>query len=149
MGKFGHYEKLSTSGKTSTFTIHSVTVNGKSPKLIGRFAGESNTGYYNQLLKRSFQYAQQVAANAVTAAMLDENRAEDRALYPEFVIEGWENVTDSKGKPVDFSTEDCKDFLESLPGWVFDEVRGHFSNPRNFAGTVAIETEQVEAKSKN
>ena len=45
---------------------------------------------------------------------------------------------------VEFSLEECKQFLGALPNWLFDEMRLFAGNPSNFAEMI-----DVQVSSKN
>lgn len=128
------------------FTIYTITMpNGKHPTLVGRYAGESNKPYYNALLKKQMKTvsAKQAAfkAGTINEEMVGENREQNRELFPEFVLTGWRDVTDGKGKDLKFTKADCFDFLCALPNEDCDDVFNHFSNRVNFKKDVpTVET---------
>ena len=41
----------------------------------------------------------------------------------DYIVTGWSNVEDAKGKAVKFSKEVCRQFLIAIPGDMFDELR--------------------------
>ena len=89
MADFSHLKALEVSAdKTSRYTIHQITVNGKTPTLIVAPATEANKPYFNALLKRSGKSTRAVRAGMVSAGMIDETREEDRELYPRLVAKG-------------------------------------------------------------
>ena len=68
----------------------------------------------------------------MTLEGLDANRADDRELYPLFIITGWGNVFDTNQQPVAFSQSVCKEFIAQLPAWIFDDIRVFCSQASNF-----------------
>lgn len=152
MADFGFVRQQAVSdGATARFTLYGIQMpTGDNPVLVGRYAGEANRPYYNALLKRQAKRVQAtqaaLRANAVTPEMIALNRDDDRELFPRFVLTGWENVCDAKGKPVAFSEENARDFLEALPNEDFDEVRGFFSNRSQFRQADAITAEEAVAE---
>lgn len=127
---FANLKKLDIdSKKTSIYTIVEIT---GSPKLIVKPATEVNKPYYNQILKRAKRNSRSIQAGGINSDMLESNRDEDRALFPKYVITGWENVNNDEGKAVDFNEANCKAFLEALPDWIFDGVRDYCASPSNF-----------------
>lgn len=150
MADFGYLDGLKvTDSNTAELTIHSIVLpNGKSPILVGRCAGQNNKPYFNVLLRTNSRRAKIVKAQGVNASMLDENRDQDRELFPRHVITDWKDVVDSKGKPVAFSRENCEEFLQHLPDHIFDQVRDFFATPENFVGDlVSIEETEEQGKS--
>jgi hypothetical protein len=147
MANFGHLKSLDvTKEKTVTYTINQITVNDKSPVLTVAPATEANKGYFNALLKRAGRSARQVAAGKINAALISENRDEDRMLYPAHVVLGWEDVYDAEGNPVPFTKEDCADFLRALPDWIFDDLRNFCGKPDNFVESTSFD---LDATAKN
>lgn len=143
MTDFGHLKKLDVKDKTARYSIFQIE---GEPALILKPANEANKPYFNAVLKRSRRNVKAIQAGAVNQAMISENRAQDRELFPRFVVVGWEGVTDSKGKEVEFSRDNCSDFLRALPDWIFDEVRNYASNSANFADDFPVD---AEAKAGN
>lgn len=132
MSQFDYLKTLEVKDRTARYTMHAIQLGDRSPTLLVRPATEANKPYFNALLKRARSYASQLQANAVNESMLVENRNEDRAMYPEFIVVGWEDVVDSKGKTVEFTKEACADFLKSLPNWLFDDLRAFCGKPTSF-----------------
>lgn len=141
MSNFSHLGSLEVSAdKTAEYTLHQITVNGVSPTLIVAPATEVNKPYFNALLKRAGKNARQVRAGAVNTGLIEENRDEDRELYPKYVIKGWRNVLDVEGATVKFSQKEVQSFLDALPAWMFDDLRSFCGSPVNFTELVDIDT---------
>ncbi len=140
MSKFGYLSKADV-GKdaVASYTIHQITVNGRTPTLVLRPATVENSAYFNEVLKRPSQ-ARSLRGGKINPAVVRENRADDFRLYPEHVVVGWCDVVASDGSDVDFCKEDVADFLNELPDWIFDEVRGFAGNIENFAGSIDVDT---------
>ncbi len=144
---FSHNSALDvSSARTSEMTLYHLA---GEPVLTGRIAGEANKPYFNQLLRRSAR-ARKVsrATGQISAAQVTENRNEDRELFPKCVLTKWQGVVDSNGAAVEFTIENCAAFLESLPDWVFDDVREHFATTSNFLDPDALGMD-VEEVTKN
>lgn len=141
MTDFSHLTKLSVDSKnTADFPLYDLE---GTPVLQLTHAGQSNKGYYNALLKTAASATKRgVKANALNSSILDENRAEDKKLYPKFIVVGWTGITDSQGKDVPFDQERCTEFLKCLPDYIFDEIRAFAGNPRNFTD-MEIDSESV------
>jgi len=137
-----------TNDAVREYTMYGITLpNGESPTLIGRHGGETNKPYFNELLKTAADKAKMIQAGKVNTGMLAENREQDRALYPQFVLTGWKDVCDAEGEIVAFTKQGCVDFLGALPDHVFDDVRNFFGNPANFMGTVSADDAVAQGKS--
>lgn len=139
---FSHLKQLDVKNKTVDYPIYQIA---GEPVLVLKPATEANKPYFNAVLKRSRRNIRAVQSGAINNKMLAENRDEDRELYPRHVIADWKGITDSKGKPVDFSVDACRSFLEALPDWVFDEIRNFAGSSANFTGEVI----DVETKAGN
>ena len=145
MADFSHLKKLDVSvGQTTEYVFNQITVNDKSPVLIVAPATEANKPYFNALLRRAGKTTRQVRSGSINIGMLEDNRTEDRSLYPKHVVKGWRDVTDAGGDDVPFSVESCTDFLTALPDWLFDELRSFCGNPASFADVL-----DSEATAKN
>jgi hypothetical protein len=148
MSKFNHIREQRIKGdKTVEYFLDQISVNGKTPVLVVRPATEANKPYFNAQIKRSARTARRVSSGKITAAVIEQNRNEDRDLFPQHVIVDWRNVCDGEGNPVPFSKPDCADFLDALPDWVFDDLRNFCSAPGNFSPE--LEEIDPEAVGKN
>jgi len=147
MSKFGHIKSANlTAEKTVEYTMHQITVNGKSPTMIVKPASEINKGYFNALLKRSARLQRKVQAGRIDAATIAENRNEDRDLYPVHVIVGWKDVVGEDGQDVPFSSQDCADFLGAIDNFIFDDLRNFCGTPTNFADGLDVTTTEQHGK---
>jgi hypothetical protein len=128
---FSHLARLQVSSdRTARYTV--AELEGE-PVLEIAPATEANKPYFNALLKRVKGVAQRIKGGQMTATMLAENRAEDADLYPGLVVRGWPKAPlDASGKPVPWSQDACRAFLQALPGWIFDNLRKFASDPRSF-----------------
>ena len=115
-------------------TLYQIDVNGKSPTLRVRPATEANKPYFSALLKRNSKLAAQLEAKKITPALIEETRDTDRELYAKFVVIGWHDMVQPDGKDIPFTPEDCVEFLEELPDWLFDLTREFCRENTNFAG---------------
>lgn len=131
MTKFSHLkQKLDVAQALSWLDLPEIAPNAR---IFLKFAGESNTQYYNEMLKKSGKRARQTVRNSfIDAAMLQANRRDDRELYPLYVIENWENLPDDKGKDVPYNPNNAQDLCEQLPDWLFDKIRDHAATPEKF-----------------
>jgi hypothetical protein len=152
MADFGFVRQQAVSdGATASFTLYGIEMpNGANPVLVGRYAGEANRPYYNALLKRQAKRVQRtqaaLRAGMVDPEMLAQNRDDDRELFPRFVLTGWAEVCDAKGKEVPFNEQNAADFLAALPNEDFDDARNFFSNRSNFRKAESMTTEEAVAE---
>lgn len=127
MANFSHLKKLEVSGnKTVDFVIFQIA---GEPIMKVVAASESNRPYFNELLRKG---GKRQAKKKVDAATVQSNREEDRVLYAKHIVKDWSGVQDEKGKDVPYSHDDCLGFLQSLPDWLFDELRAFASDLQNF-----------------
>ncbi len=147
MADFGHIQSNKLSAKnTAEFTFHDIQVNGKSPTLILAPATEANKPYFNALLKSQGKKARQVRAGNINTGMIEQNRDEDRDLYPKYIVQGWFDVVGADGKEVEFNIEDCIKFLKALDDFRFDDVRNFAGNPHSFAETIDVQVTAGNSK---
>ncbi len=141
MADFSHLKALEvTAGRTAEYKIHQITVNERTPALTVGPATEANKPYFNVLLRRAGRSARTIRAGTISASLVSENREEDLELYSKFVIKGWTDMVDcSTGKDVKFSADECRQFLQELPDWLFDDLRNFCGNPANFTEQMNVE----------
>lgn len=138
MTKFGHLKSLEVqSTATADYPIYDI---GESAVLKIAPATEANKPYYNAILRTTKRTAQmQRAKKGIDVALLKQNREEDRKLYPDHIIKGWDGVVDANGKQVKFSKEEAKDLVDALPDWMFDQLRNFASDHCNFVDGIDVE----------
>lgn len=141
MTDFSHLKNLEVKDNTEEYPLSFIA---GEPVLIVKPATESNKGYFNAVLRKSRQTLK-AAKNGVNAKMVKQNREEDRELYSEHVIVGWNGIKDKNGDPVEHSVKNVLAFLEQLPDWIFDEIRTFCGQSANFVK----ETINVEEKLGN
>ena len=140
MSRFDQLKKLEVSGtKTARLTLYALE---SEPVLILAPATESNKPYFNGLLKRNARHLNRIQSRTITVSVTKENRDDDRRLYAEHVVKGWESISDSQGNQVPFDKEACLEFLTALPDYIFDDVRVFATNPRNFTEEM-VDPEEV------
>jgi len=129
MSKFAHLSQLDVSGKTAWMDLDDIE---GTPRLCIRYAGQSNSGYYNALLKRSGGRSRKVLTGQMDVQMIVDSLDDDRELFPMHVITGWEGVKDMDGNDVPFTRSACAEFCAALPDWIFDKIRNFASMPHRF-----------------
>jgi hypothetical protein len=130
MPKFSNLRKLEVKAETTAeFTFYQIE---GEPILIVAPATEANKPYFNKLLKSSRKNQRRLQSGNFTSAVIAENRDNDRALYPQFIVRGWKKVVDDSGKQTPFSQENVKAFLGELPDWLFDDLRNFAGDPQSF-----------------
>lgn len=142
--KFSYLEALAPKDSVP-YKLREITIDGRNPVLYVRPATKDNKGYFNALLKAAASDAKKARSNEDAVS---DARVEDRALYPEHVITGWDNVVDaSTGEAVPYSPEEGAAFLQAIPDWLFDELRIFTGNVRNFVEAGVVDTEQLAKNS--
>jgi len=141
---FSHLKKFDIKGNTAEFVLDDIEVE-PAPILILKPATQSNRKYFNALLKGSGTRLSRIKRAKIDEKVYEDNLKEDKKLYPEHVIVGWKNVTDTSGKEVSFNKQNCISFVEQLPDWIFEKVRNFAATNENFV------EEQMDAEevSKN
>lgn len=120
------------------------------PTLDCRPATQENKPFFNAILLKNKQILRKQKgrrAAAPTAQMLAEARVADIELFVKYIVVGWANVVDAKGKVVKFTQEVCKQFLEAIPGDMFDELRMFCLEIANFR--LEMDPEELEELSGN
>jgi hypothetical protein len=128
---FDHLKKLEVRREATTW----VELPEVSPKarVQVRPATEANPPYFNAMLKTAAPRARRVTrTDRVSIEDTAENRDEDRALFPRYVLVGWEGILDTAGQPVPFSSDHARDFCRALPDWLFDRIRNVAATPERF-----------------
>ena len=145
---FNHVRKLAVApSATSTFTFYQIQ--GR-PSLTVKPTGEANPQYMNAMFKRSKGVARRLRAGDLSVDLLEETRDIDLALYPKYVILGWEDVMTDQDEPAPFNAETVSMFLNALPDDMFDELRAHCSDLSNFRDDGdGLQDEDVESIAKN
>lgn len=155
MGNFSHLKKLSVKGKTAEFPISLIRFEKKngdeienvSPVLIVSPATSINKPYINAALRKMSKKLKRAASTGIVGkSENDELRKISIQLYPQYVIEGWEDMPDSDGNFVEFTEESCRDFLEAYPKELMDELIDFCSKNSNFAEVLDMESAGEIAK---
>jgi len=140
MSNFNYLKKLEVEGKTARCEIHNIP---GEPVLIVKPATEANKPYFNAVLRQSKRNVRAVQSGAINAAMLSENRNQDRELFPKFVVVGWEKVSDADGNFAEFTEENCRAFLDAMPDWLFDKIRNFAGDCSNFMEDAPVDVESL------
>lgn len=115
---------------------------GKRARILLAPATEANPNYYNAMLKLSGKRVRaMVKSDEITAEDAALNRDDDRALYPRFVIRGWEFVEGEPGGDgvgedgfVPFTRQNAAQLCQLLPAHLMDRLRNHAATPERFYG---------------
>ena len=111
---------------------------GAKARILLAPAGESNTQYYNAMLKMSGARVRALAkSQTLTAENAEQSRDEDRELFPLFIIKNWENL-EGTGEGLDenghvpFSRENARKLCQALPSHLMDYMRNEAATPSRF-----------------
>ena len=141
MSMFDHYQTRQVDADESR-QVTLYNVKGE-PVLFVKYAGEANKPYFNDLLRRNQKMARTLRGRAISTSVMEKTRESDRSLYSEHIVVGWEKVVDRNGDPVEFTQENCLEFLKALPPEEFDEVRAFCTNQYNFTEGDADEEDEA------
>jgi len=102
--------------------------------LTVRTAMPENEDYQAASLRMSGNRQQAIAlAGRLTNEDADEDRKEDRVLYPKYVVVGMGGVLNKKtGKEVPDTAENRRALVKALPRWIFDKLRLFCMRPERF-----------------
>lgn len=122
----------------STAMPYRITDLDPAPTIWFKPATSANKPFWAATLKRMNARNQGGRRAArLTPASTEESRDEDRELYAKYCATKWEGVLDRGGKEVAFSIDNVLAYLNALPDWIFDGVRGFVTEPGNYAGEAA------------
>jgi len=100
-----------------------------------RPATEDNKDYAAALLKLSSKKARKnrSSSRTTTVKSIKALRQQNQLLVARYCLVGWdENMTDTKGKPIEFNSTRALKFLQSIPHWIFDRLMAWLNDPDNF-----------------
>jgi|TARA_Y100000310_G_scaffold160698_2_gene160516 hypothetical protein len=143
MSQFDFSDQEVEKGSTSEYTIYELA---DEPVLVVTPAAETNRPYYQTMLRRMGKQQ----GRKISAAIVRENRDDDRELYAKYIVVGWRGVMNKAQKEVPFSRENCADFLKALPNHIFDGLRTHCGELLNFLeDEEGIDPDELEASAGN
>ena len=124
MADFSNLQSLHVKdGDTAEFVFYGIA---GEPTLEVKPATAENKPFFNRVLAKNKQLQRKRKGRAEqlpTATSILEARKEDIEMFVELIIVGWSNVLDASGKAVKYSAENCRQFLNAIPGDMFDELR--------------------------
>ena len=129
MGQFDHIKQQTATTETVRFEIPELS---GTPWLEVAQATEANPGFLNAALRMRNAQRRGVRQGRVSPGQIERGRQTDLVLFSKHVVKGWGNVTDNSMKPVEFTPEDCREFLEALPLDISNELRAFCTDPANF-----------------
>jgi hypothetical protein len=114
-----------------------------SPILTLRSMTKLNPQYLDAALNSS--RGKDIDKKKINAELINRLRDTNIDLVSRYVVQSWENVYDSKGKPVKFSQSECKDFLQAISkgaGLVsLDDMFEFAQDVTNFIDVIDVMTE--------
>ena len=127
---FDHLKKLEVKEATTWVELPEL---GPKARVCVRPATEANKPYFNAMLRSAGQRARRMArTDRMTAEDAQQSRAEDRQLFPRYVLVNWEGIEDTDGNPAAFNADHAREFCEKMPDWIFDKIRNAASTPERF-----------------
>jgi len=128
MSNFSHLKKLNIEeDRTAEYVLHELE---PAVKLTVRPASECNKKYFNAVIRLSKKRSGR--KSSVSLKAIEEDRKDDLPLFAKYIIVDWKNCVDANGKEVPFSVEDCEEFLNCLPSYLFNQLRLFCSDITNF-----------------
>lgn len=128
---FDHLSKLEVRREAQT-TVELPELSPKA-RVHVKPATEANPLYFNAMLKRTGARARRmVRTDRITQEDAEQNRAEDRELFPRYILAGWDDILDQDNQPVPFNADTAKEFCAKLPAWLFDRIRNAAATPERF-----------------
>ena len=130
---FDHLKKLEVGERTARLELPEIA-----PKawIEGRPANESNSRYFNAMMKKSGRIIAQAARTGrLTPEQLVQNRNADRKLLPTHVFTTWggmEDIEDGNRVTVEFSVENAAELCRQCPEYIFDRIKNFFATSESF-----------------
>ena len=154
MSQFDHLKALHVKdGDTADYYFEEL---GGTPYLTCAPATNVNKAFLNAVMKKSKE-ASRVAnarrrlrgSDEVTDAAIERARLEDIELFVEYIVSGWGNVFNTDGEPVEFTKENCREFLQAIPPEMFADLRLFCLDVRNFRQETGMDPDEQEALQGN
>ena len=156
--QFGQLKAMTVkAGDTADFFFNEIE---GIPQLTCLPATNINKPFLNAVLKQSKEAARKARAlrkvkgkkqdEAATDAAIARARKEDVELFVSFIVQGWEDVFNVEGEPVEFNEENCRDFLNAIPPEMFNDLRVFCLDIRNFRPDLdSMDSDEQEELSGN
>tara|TARA_R110000737_G_scaffold47134_5_gene67063 strand:+ start:1363 stop:1836 length:474 start_codon:yes stop_codon:yes gene_type:complete len=157
MSQFGQLKALHVKdGDTAEFYFNELE---GIPQLTCKPATNVNKAFLNAVMAASKEASRVARAKkkikgkqdeAITQAAIDRARMDDIELFVDHVVVGWEDVVNQNEEPVEFTAENCRDFLQAIPPEMFTELRLFCLDIRNFRPEVTkMDPEEQETLQGN
>lgn len=146
---FANFAKLKLKPDvTAVFTFFELEGN---PSLEVKPAGETNKAFMNAVLKKNSSVDAVVNKKKhPTVEDIEISRIEDCSLFSEYVVVSFvKEPVDTTNKPVKFSKENCRLFLEALPLSILRRLTQFCLNDSNFREEDELNAEEVSEMAKN
>lgn len=154
MADYSHLRKLDvTEESEAEYTFSDIIVgrnddgSGISPSIFFHPMVQSNKRFLRERIRVSTERAEQVSKSKKKDKVeqlvdrMDEDLEFDRVLAARACAVRWGVAPkDKDGNEPEFSAEECLSFLQALPDFIFEPLRGWLQNPYNFVDAEAYET---------
>lgn len=115
-------------------------------------AAESNKPYWNETLRQIEKRVRKGKGKIqINAEKIARERAVDKTLLGRYCLVGWTGVKEADGTDVEWTKENGIDFLEKLPGWLFDRVKAFCTDPENFVPAMIdddLDDDEIEGEAE-
>lgn len=116
------------------------------PSLVCRPAHDENAAFFDERIRLAAERAEKVKNEPrrksgdpivtpdIIRKSIEEDRDYDRRIIAKVCIADWgpSPPVDAKGKPVPFTEDNARAFLEALPNYIIDPFRNWIANIFNF-----------------
>ena len=140
MADFSQIKRQEAIMPTARHTFYEI--NGE-PWVDVKPATERNKPFFNSLLRRQRRGRRIIRAGSLTVDMIKRTRDEDRDIYSKHIVTGWGNVVDVDGETVEFSPDNCRDFLYAISDEIFDLLRDFAGDSQTFIEDAVSDTEET------
>lgn len=130
-------------GRVVEFIFHELR---GAPSIMVAPATQENKGYTKALVARNQMRGRGRQGQSAILKTIDEDRAEDRILYPKHIVKGWGSrpPVDKQGNVPEFTEDNAAAFLGRLPAWIFDRLTLFCRNGNNFLAEDEPSDEEID-----
>jgi len=145
MANFSHLDDLAVDNSSTAEFIFSRIMG--TPVLTVRPAHRVNRDFLNEMLSASKEVARRIGKLEHEDTDFDKVRENDADVFARCIVTGWRNVVDSDGNEVEFTRDNCREFLLAIPEDMFDNLRTFCLTIDNFrAGRARPKLDPKEEK---
>lgn len=131
MGNFDFLDQYNVGDKaTAEYPLYQLE---GEPVLIVAPATSDNRPYSQASLRRNRRALRQATRGGdITMEQVDANLSIEKDLFGRHILKGWRGMKDPSGKDIPFNEDNAVEFMQKIPTWIFQEIRGFCTDPRSF-----------------